>query len=133
MSSGDFHKHREIFLAELPPDQVDAAGEALCRVEHVTVALLRDKRALGVDYDLTEHTLAELEHHLTEQGVHLDNTLLNKLVRALIHYVEETQLHNLEAPEKPLKTAQQDAYVTDWQHHSHGDHDDTPQEWREYK
>ncbi|OQA31761.1 MAG: hypothetical protein BWY57_02253 [Betaproteobacteria bacterium ADurb.Bin341] len=133
MNTDDFHKHREIFLAELPPGQVDAAGEALRRVEHVTVALAREKRAIGVDYDLTEHTLAELESHLTQQGFHLDNALLNRLARALIHYIEETQLHNLEAPEKPLKTAQQDAYVTDWQQHPHGDHDETPPEWREYK
>ena len=133
MADGQLHKHREIFFAEFPPNQVPGAAEQLRSLEEVTVELVQTKRAVGVDYDLTEHTLRELEDHLTERGYHLENTLLNKLVRALIHYVEETQVHNLEAPEKPPKHAQQEAYVTEWEHHPHGDHDETPPEWREYK
>ncbi len=54
-------------------------------------------------------------------------------MRALIYYVEETQLHNLEAPHKPLKRSQSEAYTHAWERHPHGDHDDTPPEWREYR
>lgn len=54
-------------------------------------------------------------------------------MRALIYYVEETQLHNLDAPERPLKKSQHEAYTHAWERHPHGDHDDTPPEWREYK
>jgi hypothetical protein len=55
------------------------------------------------------------------------------MIRALIYYVEETQLHNLEAPDRLLKKSQNEAYTHAWERHLHGDHDDTPPEWREYK
>ncbi len=54
-------------------------------------------------------------------------------MRALIYYVEETQLHNLDAPDRLLKKSQHEAYTHAWERHPHGDHDDTPPEWREYK
>lgn len=134
MNPAHLHKHREIFFSEFPPDQVPGAAEALRSLEQVSVELLQEKRAIGVDYDLSEHTLRELEEYLKQRGYHLEETLLGKLARALVHYAEETELHNLEAPGSSMKTsAQQEAYVTEWEHHPHGDHDDTPPEWREYK
>ena len=78
-------------------------------------------------------TSAKLEGALEDRGFHLDTTLMSKMMRALIYYVEETQLHNLDAPDKPLKKSQSEAYTQAWERHPHGDHDDTPPEWREYK
>ena len=69
---------------------------------------------------------------MIDQGFHLDNTLMSKLMRTFIYYVEEIQLHNLGAPSRPLKSAPE-GYVKAWEQHPHGDHDDTPPEWREYK
>ena len=60
-------------------------------------------------------------------------SLFNKLVRALIYYIEETEIHNLDAPLRLLKRSQNEAYTQAWARHPHGDHDDTPPEWREYK
>lgn len=131
--TADLHKHREILFAKFPPGQVPEAADALTTLEAVAAQPLVEKRSVGVDYELTQHTLQELEDHLEDQGYHLDNTLMSKLVRALVHYVEDTQLHNLQAPEKRLKRSATEAYVQAWEHHPHGDHDDTPQEWREYK
>ena len=74
-----------------------------------------------------------LEGTLEDKGYHLDNTLMSKMMRALIYYVEETQLHNLDAPHRLLKKSQHEAYTHAWERHPHGDHDDTPPEWREYK
>lgn len=134
MKPSDLHKHREILFAKFPPSQVNEAADTLHCLEEVVAQAISEKRAVGVDYELTQHTLQELEEHLIEKGHHLDNTLMSKLVRALVHYVEDTQLHNLDAPHKPIKRSAQDAsYVQAWEHHPHGDHDDTPQEWREYK
>lgn len=133
MQGSDLRKKRDILFAKFPPGQVPEAADDLRRLETVGVDPRHDKRALGVEYDLQDHTLAELESHLEDKGYHLDNTLLSKLTRALIHYVEETQLHNLGAPEKRLKRSSQEAYVHAWEHRPHGDHDDTPPEWREYK
>lgn len=133
MSSTDLKKHREILFSKFPPGQVPEAADDLKHLDEVEVAMKVEKRAVAVDYELQQHTLKELEAHLEDKGYHLDNALMSKLTRALIHYVEETQLHNLGAPEKRLKRSSQEAYVKAWEQRPHGDHDDTPPEWREYK
>ncbi len=133
MSNSDLKKKREILFAKFPPGQVPEAADDLQRLDAVDVAPKHEKRAVGVAYDLQDHTLEELEGHLEDKGYHLDNTLLNKLTRALIHYVEDTQLHNLGVPEKRTKRSPEEAYAKAWEQHPHGDHDDTPPEWREYK
>lgn len=133
MPTTDLKKKREIQFSKFPPGQVPEAADDLQRLEEVEVEPKHEKRALDVAYDLQNHTLKELDEHLVEKGYHLDNTLMTKLTRALIYYVEETQLHNIGAPEKRLKRSAQEAYVKAWEHHPHGDHDDTPPEWREYK
>ncbi len=133
MSDTDLKKHREILFAKFPPGQVPEAADQLRRLDDLAAEAHYEKRTVGVEYELTRHTLSELEGHLEDQGYHLDNTLFSKLTRALIHYVEDTQLHNLQAPEKRLKRSAQEAYVQAWEHRPHGDQDDTPPEWREYK
>jgi hypothetical protein len=133
MTSGELKKQREILFAKFPPGQVPEAADDLKRLDEVDAAPKLERRAVGVAYELQKHTLRELEDHLEDKGDHLDNTLMSKLTRALVHYVEDTQLHNLEAPEKRHKRSSQKAYVSAWEHHPHGDHDDTPAEWREYK
>ena len=133
MTSSDLKKHRDILFAKFPPGLVPEAADDLSRLDEVEAAPKNEKRAVGVTYELQQHTLQELETHLEDKGYHLDNTLMSKLTRALIHYVEDTQLHNLDAPEKRLKRSSQEAYVKAWEHRPHGDHDDTPPEWREYK
>ncbi len=133
MTSTDLKKHREILFSKFPPGQVPEAADDLKRLDEVEVAARTEKRAVGVSYELQQHTLEELEGHLEDKGYHLDNTLMSKLTRALIHYVEDTQLHNLGAPEKRLKRSADEAYVKAWEQRPHGDHDDTPPEWREYK
>nr|WP_211203632.1 hypothetical protein [Candidatus Accumulibacter phosphatis] len=120
-------------FAKFPPDQVPEASEFLAQIEQLEVERREQQRAVGVAYDLHQHSLEELEASLEDKGYHLDNTLMSKMMRALIYYVEETQLHNLEAPERPRKHSQSQAYTHAWERHPHGDHDDTPPEWREYK
>ncbi len=131
--NADLKKKREILFSKFPPGQVPEAADDLKQIDELSVELKYEKRALDVAYDLQQHTLVELEEHLVDRGFHLDNTLMSKLTRALIHYVEETQLHNLGVPEKLIKPSAQEAYMQAWDQRPHGDHDDTPPEWREYK
>lgn len=133
MNSGDLRKNREILFAKFPPGQVPEAADDLQRIDEVDVQPKFEKRAVGVRYDVSVHTLRELDEHLIDRGYHLDNTLMSKLTRALVYYVEDTQLHNMAAPEKRLKRSSQEAYVKAWEHHPHGDHDDTPPELRDVK
>ena len=126
------HKEREILFAKFPPGQVPEASDHLAEKDALEVVPHVEKRTVGVGYELTQYTLSDLEEELVDKGFHLDNTLLSKLTRALIHYIEETQLHNLDAPAYKMKRSNE-AYIHAWEQHPHGDHDDTPPEWREYK
>lgn len=126
-------KDRSILFAKFPPGQAPEAADFLNRIEHLNAEALAEQRTVQVSYDLREHSLEEIESALEDKGFHLDSTLFSKLMRALIYYVEETQLHNLDAPDRPLKKSQSEAYTHAWEQHPHGDHDETPPEWREYK
>ena len=128
----ELRKERDILFAKFPPGQVPDAADHLARLPDLATEARLTERVVAASYRLTDHTLRELEENLAARGFHLDNTLFSRLLRALVHYVEETQLHNLDAPEKRLKRANE-AYLHAWEQHPHGDRDDTPPEWREYK
>jgi hypothetical protein len=130
--NADLQKQRDIVFSKFPPGQVPEAADDLAALQRLQAQERREKRAIEVGYNLADYTLAELEGHLVDKGYHLDNTLFSKLMRALIHYSEETQLRNLDAPERLIKKPHE-AYVQAWEQHKHGDHDETPPEWREYK
>lgn len=131
----DGTKPREILLARFPPDQLPGAVECLAALAGLTVTPDPDRRRLLLRYQLGEHSLEALENHLMDHGFHLDNSLFSKLRRALIHYVEETRWHNHHTPVRLTKgrQASPEAYAQAWERHPHGDHDDTPAEWREYR
>ena len=133
LQAAPIRKQRSIQFAKFPPGQVHEAADVLTRLGDVDVAAHDPARTIDVAYDLRQHRLQEIEGDLEDRGYHLDNTLLSKMRRALIYYVEETQLHNLEAPKRLLKRSQSEAYTHAWERHPHGDHDDTPPEWRDYK
>ena len=126
-------KERSIQFAEIPPGQVPEAADFLGGLERLEIRPRSEQLTIDVAYDLHDHSLEELESALEDKGFHLDCSLLNKLIRALIYYVEETEIHNLDAPTRLLKKSQNEAYTQAWERHPHGDHDDTPPEWREYK
>lgn len=127
------HKRREIVFAKFPPNQVTAAAALLGGLESLRVATTGNNRSVIVDYHLLDYTLRGIEEGLIDQGFHLDSSLFSKLSRALINYCEETQLHNMQVPERRTKVCSNEAYANAWDRHPHGDHDDTPPEWREYK
>jgi len=125
-------KQREIRFARLPPNQAEQAHRLLSGMERIQSFLGPHDRAVTLRYELTDYTLEGLENALRDQGFHLDNTLYRRLVRALTHYCEQTQLRNLRSPERLIKKSNE-VYIKAWEHHPHGDHDEMPPELREYK
>lgn len=128
----EVRKEREIRLAKLPPGQLETAAAHLKQLPNLEVIAVTGRLALKVSYNLLEHTLEGLENGLRSAGFHLSNSLYTKVTRALAYYCEETQLHNLESPQRLIKKSDE-AYVQAWAQHPHGDHDDTPQELRHDK
>lgn len=126
----DRFKKREIHFSPLPQGQAASAMESLAEMAGVDVELTGPD-VLSVSYLLPHHRLETLENVLSDRGFHLDNSLMQKIVRALVHYVEEVQCQNLSEPARMQKNME--IFVKVYEHHPHGDHDDTPEEWREYR
>lgn len=125
-------KHRELRFSELHPGQVEQAFVLLSGLEGLTVAPGSAGNGISVWYEVTDYTMRGLEAALIDQGFHLDNGLMCKLVRALVYFVEDTQLRNMRQPERLLKKSHE-VYSKAWDSHPHGDRDDTPMDLRQDK
>lgn len=126
-------KRREIIFSTLHPDPRQAATAAalLEGVEGILLAEARDAVTLWIHYHLEATCLAEIEALLSGSGFHIDNNLLGKLKRALAHYTEETQRHNLGCPQGDSNCTTK-AYITSYRRREHGCRDGRPKHWRRY-
>lgn len=125
-------KRREIRFKDLPPGQVEQARRSLAVLAGVKVEAGHDVLSLIVHYNVLDYTLERLENALSDAGFHLDRPLLVRLHRALVYYVEETQVHNLRSPERLIKQSHE-VYIQAYAAHPHGDRDETPLELRDFK
>lgn len=123
-------KRREIRFTRMPPEQAARALDLLSGLECLEVSAGPHPRGISVSYDLIDYTYQGLEKALRNLGYHLDNSIYCKIVRALVYFTEETQLSNLKEPARLIKQSNQ-VYIRAWEHHPHGDRDDTPVEARE--
>lgn len=131
MFSSDLVKTREICFNITPKGQAGHAMLLLTGLAGLEIRLSPHKNAILITYNLSLYILEELESALIAQGFHLDNSLLQKIKRAVIYFSEQVQRENIEEPEREHKSKQ--VFVQSYQHHPHGDHDPTPREWREYR
>jgi hypothetical protein len=127
----DLERSREIAFHALPEGQVERALALLEGMDGLTVTAGSGATTLLVRYNVCEYTLEGLETALGNQGFHLDNSLLCKLKRALAYFCESVQRRNIAANEPDIKSQQ--AFVKVYERHLHGDRDETPEEWRDYK
>lgn len=127
----DLEKTREIVFHPLPVGQVERARVLLQGLEGLEVTIGAASNTLLVRYHVCEYTLEGLETALSSQGFHLDNNLLCKLKRALAYFCEGVQRSNVEANEPDIKSQQ--AFMKVYERRLHGDSDETPEEWRDYK
>lgn len=125
-------KHREIRFSKMRPGQVEEATRLLEGLDGIVIEPGNVPNGISVWYEISEYTMEGLEAALVDQGFHLENTLYCKMVRALVYYCEDTQLRNMRQPERLIKKSHE-VYSKAWDHHPHGDHDDTPVELREEK
>ena len=122
-------KHRELHFDAVRPGQVEEVRRLLSGLGGMEIADGRTPHSLSIWYELGDYNFKGLEAALTRQGFHLDNGLYFKLLRALVYYCEETQLRNMRVPERLIKKSHE-VYSKAWDHHLHGDHDETPPELR---
>ena len=122
-------KRRSLRFDALRPEQTEQVSQLLAGIEGLKVTAVR-ANILLIHYDLTDYTLEGLEKALISQGFRFHDSLYRKLQRAFIYFWEETQLRNMRMPQRLIKKSNE-VYVKAWEHHPHGDHDDTPADMRE--
>ncbi len=130
----DMHKQRELVFAAEPAGQVARAYQLLNGLADFKVSTSAHPRTLIIHYSLEHFTLAGLERALIEQGFVLDNNLLYRITRQVIHYCEDTELHNLDIPEPITKKREKEIFIHAYDARLHGDKDETTApELRHYK
>jgi len=127
----DLEKNREIVFHPLPAGQVERVLALLDGLEGVHAQRGTRPHTVIVRYNVGEYTLEGLESALINQGFHLDGSLMSRLRRALAYFSENVQRRNVAANEPDIKSQQ--AFMGVYDRHLHGDRDDTPEEWRDYK
>lgn len=94
-------KRRRLKLAQpLSPElaaRVIAQVQAMMGIKRVEV----EGRVVDITYDLLEATEAQIEAQIANAGASLGGDLAERLRRAFVHYVEETEIDNLEVRPTP--------------------------------
>ncbi|MGZ8256273.1 MAG: hypothetical protein ACXW1C_00695 [Gallionella sp.] len=130
----DIDKKRELIFASEPAGQVARAYALLNGLADYKVEKTAHPHRLVIHYSLAHYTLAGLERALIEQGFVLDNALLHSITRQVIHYCEDTELHNMDVPEPVTKKREKEIFIHAYDAHLHGDKDETTApELRHYK
>lgn len=129
----ELDKQRDIVFSNEPPEQLEQAYLLLSGLLNCKVEYGNTPNTLRVTYNLHNYTLEGLENALTEEGFHLDHSLLHSIGRKVIYYCEDTTCHNMEIPVHPTKKNEREVFVKAYDQQPHGDHDDIPPELREYK
>lgn len=126
-------KHRDINFCKLHPEhhQVHEALMILSDMGGVESCQQLSPYTLQVSYRIDIIDLASIESHLSNEGLHLDNSLLQKLKRALFQYTEETQRANLGDHEAGQNNKQ--IFVDHYQRRQRGCRDSRPHYWRNYR
>ena len=89
-------KCRRLQLAEpLPAGTDEALKDTLCAMMGIK-SVNYDGVRWEISYDLLQTGAEQIERTITEFGVQLGGTWAEKLRRGFVHYVEETELLNLE-------------------------------------
>lgn len=127
----DLDKNRDIVFHALPEGQAEKARHLLHGLDGIQAEIGDRPNVLNIRYSIFYYTLEGLESALSEQGFHLDNSLLSKFKRALAYFVEKVQRENLTANKPDAKSQQ--IFMKVYEQHLHGDKDETPEEWRTYK
>jgi hypothetical protein len=112
------------------PEHVEEARKLLAGLEGMEIDDGMAPYSLSIWYEISDYSLEGLEAALVRQGFHLDQSVYSKLMRTVVYFCEETQMRNMRVPERLIKKSHE-VYSKAWEHHPHGDHDETPPELRQ--
>lgn len=122
-------RHRKLYFRG-PHEETSQAQTAtliLSDIEGIEKVQPEGNDILHISYDLQLISLRIIEELLNEIGLHLDNTILCKIKRALYHYSEDAQRENLGCDDTTQRV-----FIKRYQKLPHGCRDARPDCWRRY-
>lgn len=122
----DLHRGHRLRLARV--EDTEAAVLCLGGLPGVHCHAEPGSGCVQVEYQLNQHTLTTLTAALEARGIALAQDGWARWQREWWRYGEEVQLDNAEQP--PLDSKGRAAFSSIYQHHPHGDSDDTPEDLR---
>ncbi|KAA6183236.1 hypothetical protein F2Q65_16190 [Thiohalocapsa marina] len=133
IADDDRIKHRQIHFRDLHPERNDArtAAEFLDGVDGVLHTDAVTPLRLDLTYDLTLTCLEEIEEALDELGLHLDNSMVYRIRRALHYYTEDTFRENCGCKQGESNCTRR-VFAKRYQTLQHGCRDHRPEHWRRY-
>lgn len=131
----DAVKHRVLVFSANSPGQAERAYQLLSGLDGLQVERGSQPNTLHISYSLLDYGLESLEQALIKEGFTLADSALGQIGKKLTYYREEVEYHNLNIPdpERYARSRKSEIFAKAYEHHQHGDHDDTPPELREYK
>jgi hypothetical protein len=131
----DSIKHRDIGFRDPHPDpqQAQTAMLFLADVEGVLHASIPEpaRNSIHISYDLNLICLRLIEDLLAELGLHLDNSLLAKIKRALYYFSEDNELQSLSIRDDQDHSTRE-VFMRCYRCRTHGCRDGRPDHWRNY-
>jgi len=126
-------KQREIAFCSLHPDS-DQAGTAaafLGDLEGIDAVERLSETSVRVSYQINHVCLDDIESLLVDRGFHLDNSIMQRMRRALINYTEETQRINMGCAQGESNCTTK-VFINRYRKRDHGCQDERPKHWRRY-
>ncbi len=129
----DLIKHREIAFRDLNPErnQAEDAAIFLTEVEGIISITPASQLVIRISYDLLQVTLQQIEDALKDLGLHIDNSLMFRIKRALHYYSEETQRANMGCMHGESNCTQK-VFALRYRTLNHTCRDHRPEHWRRY-
>lgn len=128
-------KSREIQLRGPTDPSLNADGAMflLAGNSGINDTIKHDEMRFSVSYDLTVISLEHIELALAEVGFHLDNSLLNKIKRAIYYFTEDNQRRNLGLSKLTRSEGRSfKVFAARYRQLSHGCQDTRPEHLRRY-
>lgn len=133
MNPFELQKERVLVFSTDPARPIEQVYLLLRGLENFHVEKGSLPNSLLIRYSVEHYSLEGLEKALAKEGFRVEYSMLGKLKKTLVHYCEDVQYHNLRTPEPRTKNNSHEIFVKAYEHHPHGDHDDTPKELRDFK
>lgn len=128
----EYIKQRELCFHRLSTltDPVASAKELLSEIQGILSVEARGETCIIIRYRLDLINLIALEEGLSMLGYRLDQGLVQRLKRAYVHYVEETQLANMGLSQDSKSTTR--IFIEQYEQRQHGCRDERPSYYHHY-